>query len=140
MMNSLIIYILYGRFPGLHIFDMLYYSFCMFALSLGLTYFTATLNVFMKDIGQFLGIILQFLMWLTPMMWVYTTIPEKFSFFYKLNPLHYVINGYRESLINGYWFFHNYTQMIWFWIVTIFLLLTGHRLMKRLKPHFADVL
>lgn len=136
----LVIYTLYGEFPGAHIIDMIYFSLCIFVLSLGLSLFTATLNVFMKDIGHFLGIILQFLMWMTPMMWDYHMIPDKFSLFYKLNPLHYVINGYRESLINGYWFFHRYQLMIYFWIVSIVLLVTGYNLMNKLKPHFADVL
>ncbi len=136
----LAIYSLYGEFPGAHIVDMLYFSLCIFALSLGLSFFTATLNVFMKDIGHFLGIILQFLMWMTPMMWDYHMIPDRFSWFYKLNPLHYVVNGYRESLINDYWFFHRYQLMIYFWIVSAIFLLLGYHLMKKLKPHFADVL
>lgn len=136
----LLIYMIYGRFPGFHIFDMFYFSFCFGCLSLGLSYITATLNVFIKDIGQFLGIILQFLMWMTPMMWVYTMIPDSWSWFYKLNPLHYVINGYRESLINGHWFYYQYKEMFWFWIVTITILICGRKLMKRLRPHFADVL
>lgn len=134
------IYSIYGRFPGFHILDMIYFSFCFGCLTLGLSYITATLNVFIKDIGQFLGIALQFMMWMTPMMWVYTMIPDSWSWFYRLNPLHYVINGYRESLINGHWFYYQYKEMLWFWTVTITLLVSGRKLMKRLSPHFADVL
>ncbi|MBQ4058649.1 MAG: ABC transporter permease [Lachnospiraceae bacterium] len=136
----IIIYCIYNRFMGFHIFDMIYYSFCLFMLTLGLSYITATLNVFIKDIGQFMGIILQILMWLTPMMWSYEMIPTNLQWIYKFNPLHYVINGYRESLINGYWFFHQKEQMVWFWIVTIIIFLTGKSLMNKLKDHFADVL
>lgn len=135
----LVIYILYGEFPGYHIIDMVYFSVCTMALSLGLSYITATLNVFIKDVGQFLGIALQFLMWLTPMMWDYHMM-ENYSWFYKLNPLHYIINGYREALINGNWFFHHWVQMIWFWAVTIFFIVCGRKLMRKLKLHFADVL
>lgn len=136
----IVIYCIYGRFMGLHIFDMLYFSFCMFVLSLGLSYITSTLNVFVKDVGQFMGIILQILMWMTPMMWSYDMIPEKYSWFYKLNPLHYVLNGYRESLINGRWFFYHWVQMIWFWIVTLVIFLIGKKLMNKMQDHFADVL
>ncbi len=134
------IYFIYGRFPGIHLLDMFYFSLCVMMLSLGLSYITATLHVFIKDVGQFLGIILQFFMWMTPMMWQYTMIPEKYSWFYKLNPLHYIINGYRESLIYGRWFYTHWVQMIWFWFVTAVLLLVGYRLTKKLKVHFADVL
>lgn len=135
----LCIYTLYGEFPGYHMIDMIYFSLCVMALSLGLSYVTATLNVFMKDIGQFLGIVLQFLMWLTPMMWDYHML-EEYSWFYRFNPLHYVINGYREALINGKWFFTNWQQMLWFWGITILLCVFGNKLMHRLKIHFADVL
>ncbi len=136
----LAIYGIYGRFVGIHILDMLYFSVCLAALSLGLSYITATLNVFIKDVGQFMGIILQILMWMTPMMWPYTMVAEKDAWLYKLNPLHYVINGYRESLIQGEWFFHHWVQMLWFWTVTCILFCIGRILMNRMKGHFADVL
>lgn len=133
------IYVLYGKFPGIHILDMVYFSFCIMIFTLGLSYITATLNVFIKDIGHLLGILLQFLMWLTPMMWDYHMM-DAHSMFYKLNPLHYIINGYRESLINGYFFYHHWVQMLWFWGVTITCIVVGRRLMRKLKVHFADVL
>lgn len=134
------VYALYGRMPVIHIIDMLYFSMCLTLLALGLSMITATLNVFMKDVGQFLNIVMQFVMWLTPIMWDYHMIPASLSWAYKLNPLFYVINGYREALIDGHWFSHNYYLMLWFWIVTIAVNVIGIRLMKKLKPHFADVL
>lgn len=136
----IIICSIYGFFPGIHIIDMIYFSFCLGMLTLGLSFITSTLNVFMKDVGQFLGIALNFLMWMTPMMWMYTMIPEEYSWFYKLNPLHYIINGYRESIIENRWFFSEWKLMLWYWIVTTVCLLGGYRLMRKMKPHFADVL
>lgn len=136
----IIVYTLYGVFPGLHIIDLVYFSVCLMFLALGLSMISATLNVFMKDVGQFLGIIMQYLMWFTPIMWPYTMIPAKFSWMYKLNPLFYVTNGCRESLINGVWFYEHYEMMIYFWVFTIGCLVLGTYLMKKMKPHFADVL
>ena len=136
----IIIYLLYDYNPGFHVIDMAYYSICLFGYALSLSYISATLNVFIKDISQFLGIVLQFMMWMTPMMWSYTMIPEKYSWFYKLNPLHYIINGYRESLIDGIWFFEKPKGMLFFWLLTCVLFISGKYLMNKLKPHFADVL
>lgn len=136
----ILIYLIYRRFIGVHILDMIYFSGCIFILTLSLSYITATLNVFMKDVGQFMGIALQFLMWMTPMMWPYTMLTGKLKWIYLLNPLHYIINGYRESLISGQWFFHNWKQMLWFWFFTISIFVIGRRLMYKLKDHFADVL
>ena len=126
----IIICSIYGFFPGIHIIDMIYFSFCLGMLTLGLSFITSTLNVFMKDVGQFLGIALNFLMWMTPMMWMYTMIPEEY----------YIINGYRESIIENRWFFSEWKLMLWYWIVTTVCLLGGYRLMRKMKPHFADVL
>lgn len=137
----IVIYCLYGWFMGLHVFDMIYYSFCVFALSLGLSYITATLNVFIKDVGQFMGIVLQILMWATPLMWSYEMIPNMpYALIYKLNPLFYILNGYRESLIYGNWFFTHWVLMVWFWFVTIILLIIGRKLMNKMKDQFVDVL
>ena len=58
----IIIYVLYAKCPGVHIIDLLYFNVCIMIYSLGLSYLTASLNVFIKDVGQFLGILLQFLM------------------------------------------------------------------------------
>ncbi len=135
-----IIYSLYGRFPGVHLIDMVYFSICLILLAWGLSMITASLNVFIKDIGQFLNVIIQFVMWLTPIMWDYKILPSSLAWMYKFNPLFYIINGYREALIDGKWFFSNFYMMIWFWIVTIAVNIIGIRLMKKLRPHFADVL
>jgi ABC-type polysaccharide/polyol phosphate export permease len=61
-------------------------------------------------------------------------------FLIKLNPLVYIIDGYRKCFIyhNGFWLSFEYT--IYFWISTIIILATGVILFKKLKPHFADVL
>ena len=136
----ILVYALYGRMPVLHLIDMVYYSICLTMLALGLSMITSTLNVFMKDVGQFLNIIMQFMMWLTPIMWDYHMLSPKWSWAYRFNPLFYVTNGYREALIDGHWFTHNYYMMIWFWVLTIALNIIGLRLMRKLKPHFADVL
>lgn len=136
----LVVYGLYGQFPGIHIIDMIYFSICLSMLALGLSLITATLNVFMKDVGQLLSVIMQFLMWLTPIMWDYTMIPDRLSWFYRWNPLFYITNGYREALINGTWFFEEYGMMFRYWCFTFICLAVGYKLMKKLKPHFADVL
>ena len=135
----LVIYTLYGWFPGVHLIDMLYFSICVTLYAWGLSMITATLNVFMKDVGQLLSVVIQFLMWLTPVMWDYHML-DAHSFLYLMNPLFYIVNGYREALIDGQWFFHQYNLMLYFWFVTIIVNIIGIRLMKKLRPHFADVL
>ena len=58
----------------------------------------------------------------------------------KLNPMYYVVNGYRNALINKHWFWETPLQMIYFWAITLLILGVGLLIFRRLRKHFADVL
>ena len=59
----------------------------------------------------------------------------------KLNPLYYIINGYRNSLIYGIPIWEESIKIvIYFWIITIIILFLGIKIYKKLKVHFADLL
>lgn len=136
----IVIYLSYGFEPKIIWLQLLYYSMCISVLVTALTFITATIAPFFKDINSIVSILLQFGMWLTPIMWPYTMISEKYQFLFKLNPMYYIVEGYRDTLINHVWFWHRYNQTSWFWLFTIILFLVGIFLYKKLKPHFADVL
>jgi len=59
---------------------------------------------------------------------------------FKLNPVFYIVNGYRSALFEKTWFFEDFYSTMYFWIVTIFMFGIGALIFKRLKVHFADVL
>ena len=59
--------------------------------------------IFIRDLGHLLGIVLQVLMWMTPIMWdvnILNSHPWVIRLF-KLNPMYYVVTGYRDAFING---------------------------------------
>ena len=58
----------------------------------------------------------------------------------KLNPMYYIVAGYRDSLINKAGFWEQPGMTIYYWILTIVLFIIGTKIFKKLKPHFADVL
>jgi teichoic acid transport system permease protein len=58
----------------------------------------------------------------------------------KLNPMYYIVEGYRDTFINKVWFFQRYFQTVYFWTITLVLFVIGAVIFKKLKPHFADVL
>ena len=59
---------------------------------------------------------------------------------FMLNPMYYVTNGYRDSLIYGIPFWQRPGLTAWFWAVTLAMLLLGRLAFKRLRPHFADLI
>ena len=58
----------------------------------------------------------------------------------KLNPLVYIVNGYRSAIYEKEWVFRGFFSTMYFWIVTVVLFGLGAVIFKRLKVHFADVL
>ncbi|MDQ0115231.1 ABC transporter permease [Paenibacillus harenae] len=135
-----LIYGAYGYYPELIWIQLLYYSFCMGILVLTLAFITSTIAPFFKDINNIVAIVLQFGMWLTPIMWPYTMVADKYQKFFKLNPMYYIVEGYRDTLINHVWFWNRFNQTTYFWLLCFVLLVIGALLYKKLKPHFADVL
>lgn len=139
---GLVLYMLYGYFPDLYWFQIIYYSLCCFLLVLGLSYATSALLVFFRDLTQIVGILLQVGIWMTPIMWNMETmgIPEWLKNVLKLNPMYYITSGYRDALINKVWFWENTGLTIYFWLLIIAVFCIGIATFKRLRVHFADVL
>ena len=84
-------------------------------------------------------------MWLTPIMWYVEMFAD--NPFYgilceiiKFNPVYYIVTGFRDSMIAGNYFWSCRYLTLYFWGVTIVLLLVGLKVFKKLRPHFSDVL
>jgi teichoic acid transport system permease protein len=124
----------------IHSTQIIYYFICILTLTLGISYLTASLVPFSKDVGQVVSIILQFGFWLTPIVWNQETLSAKWLFFFKLNPAFYIIQGYRDALIYKIWFWERPLMTLYFWIITGIVFYLGRVIFKKLKTHFADVL
>lgn len=58
----------------------------------------------------------------------------------KLNPVFYIVQGYRDSLINKVAIWEHPVLTLYFWGFTLVVFVLGTRLFKKLQVHFADVL
>lgn len=139
----LIVAALYGYPPSLYTLQIFYYSFCMFILVLALCYSTCAIMVFFKDLAQIINIALQLGMWATPILWNMDDLVNKYGDgvnLLKINPLVYIVQGYRDAIYGQRWFFEDFYSTMYFWIFTVVLFGIGALIFKRLKVHFADVL
>ena len=135
----IVVYMYYRRFPNVYYLQLIYY---MIALVAALSFITAPIIIFFRDLGNIIGIVLQFGMWLTPIMWNIDTmdISDKIKLLFKLNPMYYIVQGYRDCMIYNRLFYEHIILTVYFWIVVIVLSVVGSFVYKRLKLHFADVL
>lgn len=136
----LVISCIYGYYPTTYTLQLIYYSFCMFIFVLALSYSTCAIMVFFKDIGQIINILLQIGMWATPILWDINGISPTMQVIVKINPIVYIVNGYRSALCEKTWFFEDFYSTMYFWIFTVVIFGIGALIFKRLKVHFADVL
>lgn len=136
----IIMFMIYGYYPTVYYLQIPFYVASLMLLLLGLSWLTSTLVIFLKDVGQFISMFLQFGFWLTPIFYSLSIVPEKYHFFIKINPVYFITEGYRNTFIYHKWFWEDSYQMINFWIITVILLIIGSILFRKLRPHFADVL
>jgi teichoic acid transport system permease protein len=133
-----------GYAPDLYTLQVVYYSIAMIALLVGLAYATSAIVVFFKDLSQIVALVLQVGTWATPIMWnidsAQLSLPGFAYVILKLNPMYYVVSGYRDSLINKVGFWEHPYLTAWFWIVTILFYLVGVHIFRKLRLLFADVL
>lgn len=134
------LYILFGQSINIYIIQTLYYTICVIALTLGLSYITSACVVFFKDVGQIIGIILQFGMWLTPIMWKSDMFGKTIEKILMLNPMYYIVEGYRDAFYKGTWFWEKPQITTYFWGIVLIILVIGIKIFKSLEKHFADVL
>jgi ABC-type polysaccharide/polyol phosphate export permease len=131
---------LYGYKPSVYSWQIVYYLFAGICLVLGLSWITSSLIIFFRDVGQIVGMVLQFGFWATPIFWNLKMVPEKYWWILRLNPAYYVVEGYRSSMIYQTWFWQDLSLTLYFWSIVVLVLALGAFTFRRLRPHFADVM
>jgi len=69
--------------------------------TMGATFFFAAANVYYRDVAHIVQIVLSAWFYITPIIYSVDFIPEKYRWIFKLNPIIYVINGFRLAVYYG---------------------------------------
>lgn len=117
-----------------------YYLFCLILLAIGLSWGLAAVHVFVRDVGQIVGVVMQVGFWATPIFWDAKMMSPKIQLLLKLNPMHYIVQGYRDSFIYFIPFWERPYETLYFWSISGLMLFAGIYVFFKLKPQFADVL
>lgn len=129
-----------GHPPGWRAVQVLYYMFLTIIFTLGLSWLSSSINVFIRDLGQLINIILQFGFWATPIAWSMEMMPPRYHWFIKLNPAYYIVDGYRQSLLFEGPLWVEWHLGFYIWMLSAFMFILGAAIFIRLRPHFADVM
>lgn len=114
LINFIVIFLLFilfliitGNFYPLSIATLMAILVIQILFSMGLGISLGVINVFFRDVGQFVTILLQLWFWFTPIVYVMSTLPTEIQFLLKFNPMATLINNYQQIIINQHspnWF------------------------------------
>ncbi len=107
-------------------------------LTIGLAWILASIGVFIRDVGQSIGIITTVLMFLSPVFYPVTAVPERFRPFILANPLTFIIEQAREVLIWGH--LPDLIGLSIYTLVAVFIAWVGYAWFQKTRKGFADVL
>jgi len=107
-------------------------------LTLGLGWFLASINVFLRDVGQVLGLVVTLAMFLTPIFYPADLVPARFRWLLALNPLHHLVDAYRALVLEQRLPSAGGIGLLAAMALVAFVL--GHWAFQRAKPAFVDVI
>jgi lipopolysaccharide transport system permease protein len=107
-------------------------------LTLGLAWMLASLGVFLRDVGQSIGLITTVMLFLAPVFYPITALPERFRPWLMTNPLTFIIEQAREVLIWGN--LPNWFGLAIYTLVATVVAWAGYAWFQKTRKGFADVL
>jgi len=107
-------------------------------ISLGVTYLLASLGVFFRDVAQTTSLLVTMLMFLSPIFYPVSAIPESFRGIISINPLAVPIEQMRQVVVLGV--LPNLDSLCVYWFVSLVVLSVCFAWFQRSRRAFADVL
>jgi teichoic acid transport system permease protein len=130
-----------GFHVNVHYLQFLYFMpatlFFLFSLAL----ITSTLSTIVRDVHMLLNAVMRMLLYLSPILWEIGSLPDPIGTIAKLNPLYYLIEGYRSAFFGTEWYFITHWEYsLYFWGVTMVLFTIGATVHMKFRRHFVDYL
>ena len=127
-----------GHFPGMQVLWLPVLMAVTIMLGMGIGLLLGTMNVFMRDIGQVVPVILQALFWLTPVVYQLEILPKNLQHWFKYNPMYPIVSSYQNILVFD-------RQPMWNELATLagaslFLLSFALVVFRRASPEMVDAL
>ncbi|MGM8366152.1 ABC transporter permease [Virgibacillus sp. W0181] len=140
---TIIIFHLTGHYITVYYLQFIYFIFATFCFLFAISLITSTLSTIVRDVHMFLNATLRMLLYLSPILWPISKIIENdlIISILKLNPLYYIIEGYRAALFGVDWYlFTHWEYTLYFWGLIAVLFLFGASLHVKFRRHFIDYL
>jgi lipopolysaccharide transport system permease protein len=106
--------------------------------ALGAAWLIASLGVFLRDIAQGITLLLMAWMYLTPIIYPESIVPERFRWFIGINPFTALIRSYRRIFLDG--LPPDWRGLLYFTLIALVVFIFGYWWFARTRKNFADVI
>jgi lipopolysaccharide transport system permease protein len=133
-----VLMIYYSYVPSIYILLLPFFLILSFFTSFGVGLFITALNVKYRDFRYIIPFIVQFGLYISPVGFSSSVIPQKYKLLYSLNPMVGVIDGFRWAILgeaNIYW-----SGFILSIIMTVLITLFAIRYFRKMEKTFADII
>lgn len=134
----LFVFALLGQLPSMQMLWVVPLTFIVVALAVGMGLILGVLNVFVRDVGQVVPIVLQAWFWFTPIIYPVNIIPDDFKGLMAFNPMYPIVLAYHNALV--YARMPELQSLIGALVVAAVLMLLGLFMFRRAAPEMVDVL
>lgn len=107
-------------------------------LTLGAAWLVSSLGVFLRDLAQGISLLLLAWMYLTPIIYPETVVPEQYRGLLNLNPFTSLVRSYRQITLEG--INPDWNGMAYFFVFSIIVFCAGYWWFARTRKNFADVI
>ena len=118
---------------------VLYYPLILlvqYVLMLGISFFVSSITVYFRDLQHFIGVFLQLMFYATPIAYSASRVPENFQWIAKINPVTYIIEGYRAIFYDGTT--PDLISLGILLIISLFLCVFGYLFFSHMQKGFAE--
>ena len=132
------IYFTGGSIEFVSLIYVLVYVLPLVLMILGFSWLCASLNVFFRDLGQLVGVLLNVIFYASAIIYPLNVIPEKFREWFFWNPLVHVVDGMRLSLFKSE--LSNRDGLLYLYVFSLLIFVIGQYIFQKTKKGFVDVL
>ena len=134
----IIIFSLFGYVPDIYLLQIPFFILLSFIF---FTLFSSFLGAISKDFINLVKSFITAVFWLSGILWDADRVKGVWlKKFLNLNPVTFLVNGFRNCFINKIWFWEQPKRLLYFVIITFILLLLALWAYKKLRKDIADVL
>jgi len=138
---TIIIFVAMGHTPNIYILQLPFYMLLNFIFFTVFSLFSSLLSAMSKDFSNLVKSFITAIFWLSGILWNPNTIKIKWlKKIMMINPVTYIVEGYRNCFINGVWFWEQPKRLLYFVIILAILSLVSIWTYRRLRKEIPDVL